>query len=112
MTITSSSSLSDKDIEKMFSDTKEFTKTDKAYCADTKKAMNKLKDQIDATEKEVSKLIIKLCKLAQKGQAADSSVDAKKIHEKISETQQALLGLSRRYIACLSNNFHVNQAAT
>jgi len=110
MTIASSSGLSDKDIEKMVSDAEEFAETDKArralieeankaesVCADTEKAMNEFKDQIDATEKEkVSKLIVELRELAQKGQAADSSVDAEKIREKISETQQASLGLFQK----------------
>jgi len=110
MTIASSSGLSDKDIEKMVSDAEEFAETDKArralieeankaesVCADTEKAMNEFKDQIDATEKEkVSKLIVELRELAQKGQAADSSVDAEQIREKISETQQASLGLFQK----------------
>jgi molecular chaperone DnaK len=110
MTIASSSGLSDKDIEKMVSDAEQFAETDKArralieeankadsVCADTEKAMNEFKDQIDATEKEkVSKLIVELRELAKKGQTADPSVDADTIREKINETQQASLGLFQK----------------
>ena len=64
MTIASSSGLSDKDIERMVSEAEQYAETDKArkqlieeankadsVCADTEKAMNEFKDQIDATEK-------------------------------------------------------------
>ncbi|THV06681.1 heat shock protein 70 [Dendrothele bispora CBS 962.96] len=110
MTIASSSGLSDKDIEKMVSDAEEYAETDKArrglieeankadsVCADTEKAMNEFKDQLDATEKEkVTKLIAELRELAVKGQAADPSVNADAIREKINETQQASLGLFQK----------------
>ena len=110
MTIASSSGLSDKDIERMVSEAEEYAETDKArkglieeankadsVCADTEKAMNEFKDQIDATEKEkVVKLIAELRELAVKGQAGDASVDADKIREKINETQQASLGLFQK----------------
>ena len=59
--------------------------------------MNEFKDQLDATEKEkVTKLIAELRELAVKGQAADESVTAELIHEKIGETQQASLGLFQK----------------
>ncbi|KAK0212431.1 heat shock protein 70 family [Desarmillaria ectypa] len=107
MTIASSSGLSDKDIEKMVSDAEQYAESDKSrkhlieeankadsVCADTEKAMNEFKDQIDKTEQEkVSKLVAELRELAVKGQAADPSVDAEAIRVKISETQQASLGL-------------------
>ena len=110
MTIASSSGLSDKDIERMVSEAEQYAETDKArkqlieeankadsVCADTEKAMNEFKDQIDATEKEkVSKLITELRELAVKGQAGDASVDADKIREKVNETQQASLGLFQK----------------
>jgi molecular chaperone DnaK len=60
-------------------------------------AMNEFKDQLDAAEKDkVSKLVEELRELAAKGQAADPSVDAEKIKEKIGETQQASLGLFQK----------------
>ncbi|KII95634.1 hypothetical protein PLICRDRAFT_34556 [Plicaturopsis crispa FD-325 SS-3] len=110
MTIASSSGLSEKDIEKMVSDAEQFAETDKArknlieegnkadsVCADTEKAMQEFKDQLDATEKEkVSKLVAELRELAVKGQAADASIDAETIREKINETQQASLGLFQK----------------
>ena len=65
MTIASSSGLSDKDIERMVSEAEQYAETDKerkqlieeanksdSVCADTEKAMNEFKDQLDATEKE------------------------------------------------------------
>lgn len=59
--------------------------------------MNEFKDQLDAAEKDkVSKLVAELRELAVKGQAADPSVDAEKIKEKIGETQQASLGLFQK----------------
>jgi len=59
--------------------------------------MNEFKDQIDATEKEkVAKLVAELRELAVKGQAADASVNADIIREKINETQQASLGLFQK----------------
>ncbi|KAI0827954.1 heat shock protein [Trametes gibbosa] len=110
MTIASSSGLSDKDIERMVEEAEQYSETDKlrkqlieeankadSVCADTEKAMNEFKDQIDATEKEkVAQLITELRELAVKGQAGDASVDADKIREKINETQQASLGLFQK----------------
>ncbi|KAG6840752.1 hypothetical protein C0991_004602 [Blastosporella zonata] len=110
MTIASSSGLSDKDIEKMVSDAEQFAETDKerralieesnkaeSVCADTEKAMNEFKDQLDATEKEkVTKLVTELRELAVKGQASDASITADSIREKINETQQASLGLFQK----------------
>ncbi|KAI0669668.1 heat shock protein [Trametes maxima] len=110
MTIASSSGLSDKDIERMVEEAEQYAETDKArkqlieeankadsVCADTEKAMNEFKDQIDATEKEkVAALVAELRELAVKGQAGDASVDADKIREKINETQQASLGLFQK----------------
>ncbi|KAI0359606.1 heat shock protein [Trametes cingulata] len=110
MTIASSSGLSDKDIERMVQEAEQYAETDKqrkqlieeankadSVCADTEKAINEFKDQIDATEKEkVEKLITELRELAVKGQAGDASVDADKIREKINETQQASLGLFQK----------------
>ncbi|KAF8891845.1 heat shock protein 70 family [Infundibulicybe gibba] len=110
MTIASSSGLSDKDIEKMVSDAEQYAETDKerralieeankadSVCADTEKAMNEFKDQLDATEKEkVTKLVSELREVAVKGQAGDASITADAIREKINETQQASLVSSRR----------------
>ncbi|PFH52165.1 hypothetical protein AMATHDRAFT_57512, partial [Amanita thiersii Skay4041] len=110
MTIASSSGLSDKDIEKMISDAEQYAETDKArrslieeankadsVCADTEKAMNEFKDQLDATEKDkVTKLVVELREMASKGQAGDASVTADAIREKINETQQASLGLFQK----------------
>ncbi|PPQ86603.1 hypothetical protein CVT26_015012, partial [Gymnopilus dilepis] len=81
MTIASSSGLSDKDIEKMVADAEQFAESDKArkalieesnkaefVCADTEKALNEFKDQLNATEKEkVTKLVGELRELAAKG---------------------------------------------
>ena len=59
--------------------------------------MSEFKDQLDATEKEkVEKLVAELRELAVKGQAADESVNADLIREKIAETQQASLGLFQK----------------
>ncbi|KAJ3513972.1 hypothetical protein NLJ89_g2639 [Agrocybe chaxingu] len=110
MTIASSSGLSDKDIEKMVSDAEQYAETDKArrslieeankadsVCADTEKAMNEFKDQLDAAEKDkVTKLVGELRELAAKGQVGDSSITADAIREKISETQTASLGLFQK----------------
>lgn len=60
-------------------------------------AMNEFKDQLDATEKEkVTKLVAELREIAVKGQAADATVTADAIREKINETQQASLGLFQK----------------
>jgi len=110
MTIASSSGLSDKDIEKMVADAEQYAETDKerrglieeanradSVCADTEKAMNEFKDQLDAAEKEkVTKLVAELRAIAVKGQAADPSITADSIREKINETQQASLGLFQK----------------
>jgi molecular chaperone DnaK len=59
--------------------------------------MNEFKDQVDATEKEkVTKLVGELRELAAKGQTGDASVTADTIREKISETQNASLGLFQK----------------
>ena len=59
--------------------------------------MAEFKDQLDATEKEkVTKLVAELREIAAKGQAGESSVTADAIREKISETQQASLGLFQK----------------
>lgn len=59
--------------------------------------MNEFKDQLDATEKEkVTKLVAELREIAAKGQSGDTSVEADAIREKISETQQASLGLFQK----------------
>jgi len=110
MTIASSSGLSDKDIEKMISESEQYAETDKArralieeankadsVCSDTEKAMNEFKDQLDATEKEkVTKLVAELRELASQGQSGDASVSADNIREKVNETQQASLGLFQK----------------
>ena len=110
MTIASSSGLSDKDIERMVEESEKYAESDKArklvieeankadsVCADTEKAMNEFMDQVDPTEKEkVEKLVTELRALAVKGQTADESVTADIIREKISETQQASLGLFQK----------------
>ncbi|EKM81160.1 hypothetical protein AGABI1DRAFT_112851 [Agaricus bisporus var. burnettii JB137-S8] len=110
MTIASSSGLNDKDIEKMVADAEQYAETDKArrnlieeankadsICVDTEKAMNDFKDQLDASEKEkVTKLVGELRELAAKGQTGDASITADIIREKISETQNASLGLFQK----------------
>jgi molecular chaperone DnaK len=110
MTIASSSGLSDKDIERMVSESEQYAESDKArralieeankadsVCTDTEKAMNEFKDQLDATEKEkVTKLVTELRELAAKGQTGDASITADGIREKINETQQASLGLFQK----------------
>ncbi|KAI6140542.1 heat shock protein 70 family [Pisolithus tinctorius] len=109
MMITSSSGLSNKDIKRMISDAEKYANTDKAHqglieeankgesiCVDTEKAMNEFKDQLNAAERKVSKLAGKLRKLASKGLTSNASVTAKQIKEKISEIQQALLGLFQK----------------
>ncbi|TFK50979.1 heat shock protein 70 [Heliocybe sulcata] len=110
MTIASSSGLNDKDIEKMVADAEQYAEQDKArrdlieesnkadsICADTEKAMNEFKDQLDASEKEkVEKHIAELRELAIKGQAGDASVTAEQVKTKIGETQQASLGLFQK----------------
>lgn len=59
--------------------------------------MNEFKDQLDATEKEkVVKLVGELRELAAKGQTGDASITADAIREKISETQNASLGLFQK----------------
>ena len=59
--------------------------------------MNEFKDQIDAAEKEkVEKLVAELRQLAVKGQAGDADITADAIREKISEAQQASLGLFQK----------------
>ncbi|KAH9976438.1 heat shock protein 70 [Lactifluus volemus] len=110
MTIASSSGLSDKEIERMVSDAEEYAEQDKtrrdiieesnkaeSVCADTEKAMNEFKDQLDAGEKDkVTKHITELREIAAKGQAGDGAVTADAIREKINETQQASLGLFQK----------------
>jgi len=110
MTIASSSGLSDKDIERMVSESEQYAETDKerrqvieeankadSVCADTEKAMSEFKDQLDAAEKEkVTKLVAELREIAVKGQAGDASITADSIREKINETQQASLGLFQK----------------
>ncbi|KAI6137715.1 Hsp70 protein-domain-containing protein [Pisolithus tinctorius] len=109
MMIASSSGLSDKDIKRMISDAEKYADTDKAHqglieeankgesiCVDTEKAMNEFKDQLDAAERKVSKLAGELRKLASKGLTSNASVTAEQIKEKISEIQQALLGLFQK----------------
>ncbi|GJJ08608.1 hypothetical protein Clacol_002827 [Clathrus columnatus] len=110
MTIASSSGLSDRDIERMISESEQYAEADKtrratieeanradSVCADTEKAMNEFKDQLDAAEKDkVTTLVAELRELAVKGQSGDPSIDAEIIKTKISETQQASLGLFQR----------------
>ena len=110
MTIASSSGLSDKDIERMVSESEQYAETDKArrlvieeankaesVCSDTEKAMNEFKEQLDATEKEkVTKLVAELREIAAKGQGGDASITADTIREKINEAQQASLGLFQK----------------
>ncbi|KAI6142247.1 heat shock protein 70 family [Pisolithus tinctorius] len=109
MMIVSSSGLSDKDIKRMISDAEKYADTDKAHqglieeankgesiCVDTEKAMNEFKDQLDAAERKVPKLAGELRKLASKGLTSNASVTAEQIKEKISEIQQASLGLFQK----------------
>ena len=59
--------------------------------------MEEFKDQLDATEKEkVSTLITELRELSSKGQVGDASVTADQIRAKVSETQNASLGLFQK----------------
>lgn len=110
MTITSSSGLSDSEIEKMVADAEQFAEADKARralieesnkaestCAETEKAMEEFAKQLDADEKEkVAKLVGDLREVATKGQAGDASVTADEIREKIHALQQASLGLFQK----------------
>jgi len=110
MTIASSSGLSDKEIEQMVSDAEEYAETDKArktlieesnkaesVCADTEKAMDEFKDQLDAAEKEkVVKHITELREIAARALGGDETLTAEGIREKINETQQASLGLFQK----------------
>lgn len=65
--------------------------------ADGLLAMNEFKDQLDASEKDkVTKHIAELREIAAKGQAGDGATTADAIREKISETQQASLGLFQK----------------
>jgi molecular chaperone DnaK len=68
-----------------------------SVCADTEKAMNEHKDQLDAAEREKVETHIKeLRELALKGQSGDESVTAEQIKNKVGETQQASLGLFQK----------------
>lgn len=68
-----------------------------SVCAETEKAMNEFKEQIDAAEKEkVEGLIKELREIAMKGQAGDASVNSEQIRTKINETQQASLGFFQK----------------
>lgn len=68
--------------------------------------MGEFKDQLDATEKDkVTKLVTELRELAVKGQAADPSITAEVIREKINETQQASLGLFQKVRSCVLSQF-------
>ncbi|KAJ9119835.1 Hsp70 ATPase ssc1 [Naganishia onofrii] len=110
MTITSSSGLSDSEIEKMVADAEQFAEADKARralieesnkaestCAETEKAMEEFAKQLDADEKEkVTKLIADLREVAAKGQAGDASVTAEEIREAIHALQQSSLGLFQK----------------
>ncbi|KAG8873430.1 70-kilodalton heat shock protein [Tulasnella sp. 331] len=110
MTIASSSGLSDKDIERMVSESEQYAESDKArklvieesnkadsVCADTEKAMNEFKDQLDAAEKDkVTKLVAELREIAVKGQAGDATVTAEQIKAAIDATQTASLGLFQK----------------
>lgn len=59
--------------------------------------MEEFKDQLDAAEKEkVSTLITQLRELSSKGQVGDASVTAEQIRTKVSETQNASLGLFQK----------------
>jgi molecular chaperone DnaK len=61
--------------------------------------MNEFKDQLDATEKDkVTTLLTELRAIAVKGQAADPSITAEAIREKINETQQASLFLFQKVV--------------
>jgi len=110
MTVASSSGLSDKDIERMVSESEQHAESDKvrklvieeankadSVCADTEKAMNEFKDQLDKTEQEkVTKLVSELREIAVKGQAGDASVTAEQIKAAIDATQNASLGLFQK----------------
>ena len=62
--------------------------------ADIKKVLSAV--GIEADEERLEKLVSELRELAVKGQAADESVTAELIREKIGETQQASLGLFQK----------------
>ncbi|KAF8326878.1 heat shock protein [Cantharellus anzutake] len=125
MTIASSSGLSEKDIERMIEESEKFAESDKerrnvieeankadSVCADTEKAMNEFKDQLDSAEQEkVTKLVAELRELAAKGQAADPSVTAAQIKEAISNTQQASLGLFQKVYEKRNAENNANQSS-
>jgi len=110
MTIASSSGLNDSDIERMLRESEEYAESDKkrravietansadSVCADTEKAMNEFKDQLDATERDnVNNLMTELRQLAVKGQAGEADITAEIIKAKIDETQNASLGLFKK----------------
>ncbi|KAG5220255.1 70-kilodalton heat shock protein [Salix suchowensis] len=86
----------DKDIEKMVSDAEQYAETDKERRALIEEA-NKADSVCADTEKgEGYQACAELREIAVKGQAADSSVTAESIREKINETQQASLGLFQK----------------
>merc|ERR1712230_332808 len=110
ITIAASSGLSDKEIENMIAEAEKNAEADKerrnvieasnqadSVCAETEKAMNEFKEQIEASEKEkVEGLIKELRELAMKGQAGDATASSEAIRTKISETQQASLGFFQK----------------
>ncbi|CAD6567510.1 MAG: 70-kilodalton heat shock protein [Cyphobasidiales sp. Tagirdzhanova-0007] len=110
ITIAASSGLSDKEIENMISEAEKNADADKerrnvieaanqadSVCAETEKAMNEFKEQIDATEKEkVEGLIKDLREISMKGQAGDASASSEQIRTKINETQTASLGFFQK----------------
>ncbi|KAF6759018.1 hypothetical protein DFP72DRAFT_1104289 [Ephemerocybe angulata] len=61
---------------------------------DAENTMNDFKDQLDKTK--VEKLFSEFREVAAKRQAGDNSITADSIREKISETQQASLGLFKK----------------
>ncbi|GJN89158.1 hypothetical protein Rhopal_002132-T1 [Rhodotorula paludigena] len=110
ITIAASSGLSDKEIESMIAQAEAHAEADKArrdlieaansadsVAAETEKALNEFKEQVDAEEAEkVKGLIAELRELNVKAQAEGSDVKPEDIKTKVSETQQASLKLFQK----------------
>jgi len=115
ITIAASSGLSDKEIESMISQAEAHAEADKArrdlieaansadsVAAETEKALNEFKEQVDAEEaKKVQGLITELRELNVKAQAEGSDVKPDDIKAKVSETQQASLKLFQKCVPSL-----------
>jgi len=109
MTITSSSGLSDSEIERMVQESEKFAEADKAkqavieqsnkaegFTQEIEKNLQEFEAQLDATEKEtVKKLVAELREMAAAGLRGDD-ITPEALKEKYDETQQASLGLFKK----------------